>query len=152
MADETMPVTEAQVFNDEVAEYECAFHILPTVADEEVSGVADALRERIVRAGGTITTEEAPQRFDLAYDISVKVGGTNRTFNASHFGWMRFTLEPGNLPALEREVANTEEIFRHLIVRLTREEAEHPYIFFKTKPTEAEASEEVRDEADETAA
>jgi len=91
MTEETMPAVEEQEVADgqEAAHYECSFHILPTIADEEVSHVVDGLKELITRDGGTITGEEAPERYDLAYDIHTKIDGENRRFNASHLGWVR---------------------------------------------------------------
>lgn len=143
MADETMPATEAQDEGGEIATYECAFHILPTVADEEVPATFTALKERIERAGGTVKDEEEPQRFDLAYEVGKRVDGQMRRFNASYFGWVRFDAEPAVAASVNDEFGRSAEVLRHIVVRLTREEIAHPFSVFAARAAEAaEASDE----------
>lgn len=135
MTEETMPAVEAQdeLDTDEVSAYECAFHILPTIAEEEVPGVVAKLKQLIAAAGGTITTEEAPEHYDLAYDITTQLDGVNKRFNASYFGWVRFTLAPDALAALTDEIRHMPEIFRHLTIRLTRDEEAQPFVVFEAR-------------------
>ncbi|MBI4086833.1 30S ribosomal protein S6 [Candidatus Kaiserbacteria bacterium] len=129
MDEENIPATEAQGDEqaDEAAHYECAFHILPTVADGEVSVVVDALKAIVTHAGGTVTHDEIVPRYDLAYEIIKSVDGVSRRFNAAHFGWMRFTVAPAALPGITEEYARRPEILRHLVIKLTREEVEKPF-------------------------
>ena len=122
MSEETMPAADA-------AHYELAFHVLPTVAEGEVTEVASALRSTIEAAGGTITSEEAPARFDLAYEIVKYLEGRNRKFTSAYFGWMRFTLEPAQLAEVTAAVEGTPQLLRHLIIRLTKAEEEHVFMF-----------------------
>lgn len=117
-----MPATEA-------ASYELAFHVLPTVAEGEVADVAAGLRSVIEAAGGTITTEEAPERFDLAYDIVKYLEGRNRKFSSAYFGWMRFALEPSKLAEVTEEVEGNTKLLRHMVIRLTKAEEEHVFMF-----------------------
>lgn len=141
MAEDTMPAVEAQqeANVEETAAYECAFHILPTIADEEVPRVVGELKELITRGGGTVTSEEAPERYDLAYQIVTKIDGANRRFNASHFGWVRFTALPSAQQALIEELGHKQEILRYLIVRLTRAEEAEPFRVFDVRRKEEEA-------------
>lgn len=138
MTEATMPAIEVQDSDtaEDVADYECAFHILPTIADEEVPGVVEGLKTLVMRLGGTITNAEAPERYDLAYDITKQVDGVNRRFNAAHFGWIRFVLAPRALPACIEEIKQKPEILRHLIIRLTRAEARMPFSIFEARRTE----------------
>lgn len=121
---------------EETAHYECAFHILPTIAEEEVPRVIEDLKALIVSADGAITDEEPSERYNLAYDIVTKVDGANRRFNATHFGWMRFTLAPEALLAYDAEMRRKPEILRYLVIRLTREEARKPFSIFETRRTQ----------------
>ena len=124
-----MPASEAQEEGaaDEHAHYECAFHILPTLADEEVPGVVESLKALVMYAGGTVTSAEIAGRYDLAYEIAKQVDGKGRRFNAAHFGWMRFLLAPSVLVALTQELAHKPELLRYLVIRLTRDEAQNPF-------------------------
>lgn len=137
-----MPAIEAQEDEtaDEAAEYECAFHILPTIAEEEVSGVAERLNGLVAHAGGTITHEEIVGTHDLAYEITKQIDGANRKFNAAHFCWIRFMLAPSALEGVAEEIAHMPEVLRHLLIRLTREEIEKPFFILEAAaagPTES---------------
>jgi len=56
MSDTTMPAIEAEVRTDEqeIASYELAYHILPTVAEGEVMTVETELKDLITKASGQI--------------------------------------------------------------------------------------------------
>ena len=71
MSETTMPAAEAApvLLDDERNAYELAFHILPTVAEGEVPGVFDSIKALITKDKGEIFDEEAPERFELAYEI-----------------------------------------------------------------------------------
>ncbi len=134
-----MPVAEAQVAADdrEVAHYECAFHILPTVTEEEVPAVVARIEKLITDAGGTIANKEMPEQIDLAYEIVKPIEGYNRRFNAAHFGWVRFTLVPEALPEFSEEIGLMPELLRFITVRLTRAEEEQPFFMFAGRDEEA---------------
>ena len=140
MSKETMPAADA-------AHYELAFHVLPTVAEGEVSDVFTSLKTTIEKAGGTITTEEAPKRFELAYEIIKLLEGRNRKFTSAYFGWIRFTLEPVQLEEVTESVEAVPQLLRHLVIRLTKAEEANPFIFHEALDTpEAEDAEESAEE------
>ena len=159
MSESQMPAVEAVVeTGSEAQAYELAFHVLPTIAEGEVKGVVDTLKAHIVELGGTVTLEEVPARFDLAYEIVKHLEGRNRKFASAYFGWVRFTLEGDKLAALSTEVDHMKEILRYMTVRLTKVEEENPFYFHpaiadrkvETVEVDAEVVEEVVEEtADE---
>ncbi|NEN93817.1 MAG: 30S ribosomal protein S6, partial [Okeania sp. SIO3H1] len=136
------------------------------VAEGEVADVATAIRSSIESVGGTITNEEEPARFDLAYDIVKYLEGRNRKFSSAYFGWMRFTAEPAKLAEITETVEAMPQLLRHLVIKLTKAEEEHVFMFHEaladtksetvdldaaTPAPEAEAKEETK-EAEETPA
>lgn len=134
MSEAHMPVTEAQVVEgDESSNYELAFHILPTVAEEEVVEVQNALREMITKAGGTIDTEESAARFDLAYDITKNIEGKRHTFSTAYFGWIRFTGMSDMVSELQESLDVQKELLRYMIIKLTKEEAARPFTVHKVQ-------------------
>lgn len=137
MAEDLMPATEAEAVaaeqNDELQNYELAFHILPTVAEEEVANVQSALRDTITKAGGAINTEEAAARFELAYDIDKEVDGKRRAFDTAYFGWIRFTSEAAALEEIKEHVDAHAEVLRSMIVKLTKEEVANPFMVHELK-------------------
>ena len=127
-----MPAAEvnlADVHIDERMSYEFAFHLLPTVAEGEVTAVFQKLKDLITKHGGTITIEEAPIRFDLAYEIVKHLEGRNRKFSSAYFGWVRFEIDPSEIEAITEAVEGTKELLRHLLIKLTRVEEAHPVFF-----------------------
>ena len=138
MSKETMPAADA-------AHYELAFHVLPTVAEGEVADVFTSLKTAIEKAGGTITLEEAPARFELAYEIIKLLEGRNRKFTSAYFGWVRFTLEPAQLEVVAEAVEETNQLLRHLLIRLTKAEEANPFMFHEA----LDAPEEVLDTDEE---
>jgi ribosomal protein S6 len=122
MDKEHMPVADA-------AHYELAFHVLPTVAEGEVADVFTSLKNAVEKAGGTITAEEAPKRFDLAYEVIKYLEGRNRKFTSAYFGWVRFTLTPEQLAELTEAVEGEKRLLRHLLIRLTKMEEANPFMF-----------------------
>ena len=126
-----MPAIEAEVRSDEqdVASYELAYHILPTVAEGEVMTVENELKDLITKAGGEIFDTENAQRFELAYEIDKYLEGRYRKFNSAYFGWTRFKLAPAALTALTEHVDEHKQLLRFLLVRLTKVEEANPFKF-----------------------
>lgn len=133
MSETTMPAAEAKdVVLDERNSYEFAFHVLPTVAEGEVAGVFDALKAHIAK-DGEIIGEEMPERIDLAYPIVKSMEGRNRKFTSAYFGWVRFKLEADKIASLTEELGGMQNILRHLVIKLTTLEEEHPFRFHENR-------------------
>lgn len=130
MSESNMPAVEAVLGEErELQAYELAFHVLPTVAEGEVKTVFENIKASITKHGGVLVSEEAPARFDLAYDIVKVLEGRNRKFSSAYFGWVRFELEASNIADFTEVVEGTKEILRHLLIRLTKVEEENPFEF-----------------------
>jgi ribosomal protein S6 len=131
MSETNMPAIEAEVRNDEheVASYELAYHILPTVAEGEVMTVETELKDLITKAGGEVFDTESAERFELAYDIDKYLEGKYRKFNSAYFGWTRFKLAPTALTELTAHVDEHKQLLRFLLVRLTKVEEANPFRF-----------------------
>lgn len=162
-AAEALEATTRQ--DDERSSYELAFHILPTVAEGEVSGVFEKVKAQIIKAGGECFIEEGAERIDLVYPIVKHIEGKNRDFTSAYFGWIRFRLMAEALGKLIEEVEHEPNILRHIVIKLTKLEEAHPFKFhenrktvkmvevfneevetLKETPTEDEESAEVSDE------
>lgn len=131
MNDNTMPAAEATAIttDHDVASYELAYHVLPTVAEGEVSSVSDELKHLITTAGGEIFDEEGAKRFELAYEIEKYLEGRYRRFTSAYFGWVRFRLSPAALAAVTEGVDEHKQLLRQLMVRLTKVEEVSPFRF-----------------------
>ena len=136
-----MPAAEAS--NVDTPSYELAFHVLPTVAEGEVVTVFSTLKDIITKHGGELTLEEAPARFDLAYEIIRYLEGRNRKFTSAYFGWVRFTIAPSEIDVISEEVTAVPELLRHILIKLTKNEEAHPFYFHEAlEETAVEVNEE----------
>ena len=115
----------------------------------------EQLAASITKAGGTVITEEAPARFDLAYDIIKYLEGRNRKFNSAYFGWVRFTAEPAAIEGIDELVGGNKELLRHLLIKLTKAEEANPFLFHealeekKVETVDVSEAAEVKEEAEE---
>ena len=139
-----MPAAEAK---DSVS-YELAFHVLPTVADGEVSAVFEKIKAAITQTGAELIDEEAPERFDLAYEIIKYLEGRNRKFTSAYFGWVRFTAQVDQLDAINESVEGMNELLRHLLIKLTKVEEANPFRFHES--LEVKRVENVEEDKDES--
>lgn len=138
MDENTVPAVEAQEGDAlEATSYECAFHLLPTVADGEVARVFDGLKGLIAQHGGEVFDEEMPQRFTLAYEIRRVAEGRSQRYTNSWFGWVRFTLKGAEVARLEEELKHEGQVLRYLLIKLTRAEMENPKRVFEKKSESA---------------
>jgi ribosomal protein S6 len=140
MSKESMPAAEAEL---DTNVYELAFHVLPTVAEGEVTTVVDTIKAHITAHDGTITNEEAPARFELAYEIVKHLEGRNRKFTSAYFGWVRFTVAPDQVEAINAEVEAIKEVLRSMTIKLTKIEEENPFFFHEAMATPKEETIEV---------
>lgn len=125
-----MPATEAITTDaTEVATYELAFHVLPTVAEGEVPAVFDRVKDHLTNAGGEIFDAEAPAHLELAFEIEKYLEGRNRRFGSAYFGWVRFRIEPAAMPELMATIEAERELLRTLCVKLSKVEEANPFHF-----------------------
>ncbi|MEY3784089.1 MAG: hypothetical protein RLZZ230_411 [Candidatus Parcubacteria bacterium] len=123
-----MPATEvSRVDEREPANYELAFHVLPTVAEGEVAVIFQNLKDTITKIGGIVTVDESPLRVDLAYEIVKYLEGRNRKFTSAYFGWIRFTVSPAKIEEINEELEGAKDLLRHILIRLTKTEEAHPF-------------------------
>lgn len=161
-----MPAIEANEETlSEVKSYELAFHILPTVAEGEVSDIFENIKTSL---GSNVhfITEEAPERIELAYPMVKSIEGRNRKFTSAYFGWVRFTCEPEYTATIHELCTTHPQILRFLLVSLRAHEEAQPFRFHENRksvkmvevideesaileesPREIEESAEVSDEA-----
>jgi ribosomal protein S6 len=125
MSEETMPAAEAAERNN----YELAFHVLPTVAEGEVSGVFDSIKSLITTNGGELVDEETPARFELAYEIIKHIDGKNRKFASAYFGWVRFSSEAASIETIAEGMDENTNILRHMVLKLTKAEEADAFRF-----------------------
>lgn len=117
--------TQATPKKDSKLIYEVGFHLVPTIAEGDVSAVVEKIRAAITKAGGTVFAEEAPKLMKLSYRIERADSGKREKYTESYFGWMKFEGHreelPAGIPPLQEELRGTRDVLRFLLIQTVRE-------------------------------
>ena len=101
--------------------YELGFLILPSIPEDKLSLVVDAIRGLVTKAGGAEIDAEAPFKQPLAYSISKTIGASRYVLTDAYLGWIKFEVEPGEIMAIKTGIEKMGEILRFLLVKAPRE-------------------------------
>ena len=91
-------------------DYEMVMIISPEIAEEDVPGRIEKVSEFITSRGGEITEVERWGKRKLAYPIN--------NFKEGNYVLSRFKFQPDNTAELEASLKISEDILRHMLVRL----------------------------------
>lgn len=91
-------------------DYELVFIVSPEIIDEEVPKVADKVASFITGKGGSIVEVTQWGRKKLAYPVEQYLEG--------NYVLTRFKLEPRLAKELETNLRLSNEVLRHLLVRV----------------------------------
>ena len=90
--------------------YEVVFIIDPTVGDDEVMKLSEAVQKIITGQGGTITKTEVMGKRQLAYEINHKKDGTYVLLEVEGSG--------AEIAELERRMRVNDQILRYMTIRV----------------------------------
>jgi len=90
--------------------YELVMIISPEVAEEQFEGTINSVSQFIIGKGGTISDIERWGKKKLAYPI--------RHFGEGSYVLTRFKLQPVHNKELEANLRISEDILRHLLIKL----------------------------------
>ena len=127
--------------NIEMAEdrslYEVAFHILPSLGEEDMMAKYEEIKGLIVKHDGNITQEGTPSMMDLSYTMIKVIDNKHERFDTAYFGWAKFEIGAQDVVALKEEFDQNVQILRFLIVRTCEEtETQTPTILKEEKMPE----------------
>jgi small subunit ribosomal protein S6 len=101
---------EVNVEDKQLRDYELVVIISPEVAEEKYDTIIDSISRFVTDKGGVISEVERWGRKKLAYPIKSFVEGT--------YVLSRFKMNPALSKELEANLRISEDILRHLLVRL----------------------------------
>jgi ribosomal protein S6 len=101
--------------------YEAGFHIVPTMATEDVRAEFEAVKKMIQANGGELISEGEPQLRNLAYTLSKTVKAVKSNYDKAYFGWLKFETFPHQIGQIKKALDEMPTIIRHLIVITVRE-------------------------------
>jgi len=116
--------------------YEIGYHLIPSIAEEDVPAEASTLKDTIESVGGMILSDENPKSRQLAYSIDHVVANVKNVYDTAYFGWIKFFVTPDAVARLKEAIEINHNVFRFLIVKTVREDtlAKRP-VRIRQKPT-----------------
>ena len=101
--------------------YELGYHLVPTLAEEQIAKASGAVRGMVERISKDVIAEELPVFIDLAYTIVKTVEHKNKRFDQAYFGWIKFEGSPAGIAELEEGLKKDDNVLRYMIVKTIRE-------------------------------
>lgn len=102
--------------------YEVGYHIVPTVAEDQVEKIVGEMRAIIEKAGGSFIAEGAPALTRLAYEMDARDGEKNIGYERAYFGWLKFEAPIAVAQELDASLLQNQNILRHIVFQTVREE------------------------------
>lgn len=101
--------------------YELGFHIIPTVAADDLAKEVTAIKDLLSGHKASFIAEEFPRTIKLAYQMEKPAGGKIQKYNSAYFGWVKFEMPRAELPELKKELDASKPILRHLLIKTVKE-------------------------------
>lgn len=114
-------VTQASTETLEPRVYELGFLLSPAVREEDLDTNVDQIKSVITDLSGTIMTDARPEFIDLAYEMSRIINNKRVRFNQGYFGWIKFSITPDQIKAINEVLEKNMLIIRNIIVATVAE-------------------------------
>lgn len=101
--------------------YEVGYTLLPSIATEQVSTKAEALKEAIQKTGGNIISLENPTLINLAYPMTKIIQTTRLKCATGYFGWIKFEISKEGMAGVRKVLEADNDILRYLLIKTARE-------------------------------
>ncbi len=108
--------------NSEEKIYEVGYHIISSVAEENIPAEVEKIKAYLAKEKAIIISEEAPKLRPLAYSIKKGFGGIYKTYDKAYFGFIKFELtEEGDVRNIDLAMKNNDSILRYIVIKTVRE-------------------------------
>jgi len=101
--------------------YELGYHIVSTVAEENLPKEVETLKAIVLKDGGSLVSEGEPKLINLAYSMTKSVADTKKKFDTAYFGWIKFETKSELMPSIKKAVDANEHVLRYLLIKTVRE-------------------------------
>lgn len=101
--------------------YELGFLVLPSIPEDKLSRVTEAIRKAIIKEGGAEIDAEAPFKEALAYTMSKTIGASRYVLSDAYLGWIKFEVDRAKVPTIKADIEKIEEVLRFLLIKAPRE-------------------------------
>jgi ribosomal protein S6 len=101
--------------------YELGYHIVSTVAEENLPKEVETLKAIVLKDGGSLVSEGEPKLINLAYSMTKSVADIKKKFNTAYFGWIKFETKSELIPTIDKAVKGNPNVLRYLLIKTVRE-------------------------------
>lgn len=101
--------------------YELGYHIVSTVAEENLPKEVEALKAIVLQDGGSLVSVGEPKLINLAYSMTKSVADIKKKFTSAYFGWIKFETKSELMPMIKKAVDANPNILRYLLIKTVRE-------------------------------
>lgn len=121
MAKEKKVVEEGVKEDARLCVYEVGYHMVPTIAEENLGGEVTSFKDFFTANGATFISDEYPKMMELAYEMSRSINNKKQKFLYGYFGWIKFecTTEQGKV--IKEALDKNEKLIRYLMIKTVRE-------------------------------
>ncbi len=129
--------------------YELGYHLIPTLAEEEVPQYVNKIKDALDSYGAVVISEESPKKMDLAYTMYPSVSNKKQKYTKGYFGWIKFEVDAESADKFKKDIEGMDEVFRSLLIVTVRENTMAPKKLFSApkKRTSRHGEEEKMDVA-----
>ncbi len=101
--------------------YELGYHIVSTVAEENVPKEVETLKAIVLKDGGSQLSLGEPKLINLAYSMTKSVADVKKKFNTAYFGWIKFETKSELMPMIKKAVDANPNVLRYILIKTVRE-------------------------------
>ena len=101
--------------------YELGYHVVSTVAVENLPKEVESLKAIVLADGGSLITEGEPKLINLTYSMTKSVADAKKKFSTAYFGWIKFETKSEKMSEIKKKLDNNPNILRYLLVKTVRE-------------------------------
>lgn len=101
--------------------YELGYHIVSTVAEENLPKEVETLKAVVLKDGGSLVSEGEPKLINLAYPMTKSVANIKKKFTTAYFGWLKFETKSELMPSIKKAVDENSNVLRYLLIKTVRE-------------------------------
>ena len=137
--------------------YEVGYLLLPTIPEEHLATEVQNIKSIIEKHEGSFITEDFPKLRPLAYTMKKSATGQNLRFTNAYFGWIKFEVSSGSIPAIQAALEKNENVLRSMVIGTVKEntlytqrvayrpaeEGETPAVVIDEAPKEKMSEEEI---------
>ena len=101
--------------------YELAFHLVPSLGDDNVSKAFDKIIKLVEKNDGNVVSKSEPKLLNLEYQMEKTVDSVKTKYETAYFAWVIF--EKGDIQKIEEDLEHDTDVLRYLLIKTGEKES-----------------------------